>query len=147
MRDAKAGYRQSLDVLAEVKRQNPSMLTKSSLMVGVGETPDEMHAAMADLRAAGVDFLTIGQYLQPTPKHIPVEAFVHPDQFAAYEALGLSLGFAYVASGPLVRSSYKAGEYFLENELKRRKQRAETGSAAAGGAAAAARAELRAAAM
>jgi len=118
VRDAKAGYRQSLDVLAEVKRQNPSMLTKSSLMVGVGETPDEMHAAMADLRAAGVDFLTIGQYLQPTPKHIPVEAFVHPDQFAAYEALGLSLGFAYVASGPLVRSSYKAGEFFIARYIE-----------------------------
>ena len=118
VRDAKAGYRQSLDVLAEVKRQNPSMLTKSSLMVGVGETPDEMRAAMADLRAAGVDFLTIGQYLQPTPKHIPVEAFVHPDQFAAYEEMGLALGFAYVASGPLVRSSYKAGEFFIARYIE-----------------------------
>jgi lipoic acid synthetase len=78
---------------------------------------------MSDLRAVGVDFLTIGQYLQPTPKHLEVVEFVTPDQFAAYEKLGLELGFAYVASGPLVRSSYKAGEFFLHRFLEEHRPR------------------------
>jgi lipoic acid synthetase len=120
VRDGKAGYRTTLDVLAQIKVQAPRALTKSSLMVGLGETPDEMEAAMRDLREQGVDFLTIGQYLQPTPKHLPVVEFIHPDQFAAYERVGLALGFAYVASGPLVRSSYKAGEYFITKYLETR---------------------------
>ncbi len=120
VRDAKASYRQSLDVLAQIKRFDPTMLTKSSLMVGLGETPEEMEQAMRDIRAAGVDFLTLGQYLQPTPKHLPVVEFVHPDQFAAYERLGLDMGFTYVASGPLVRSSYKAGEFFISRYIEKR---------------------------
>jgi lipoic acid synthetase len=117
VRDRKASYAVTLEVLRNVKRLNPAILTKSSLMVGLGETEDEMLAAMRDLRAAGVDFLTIGQYLQPTKKHLDVVSFVHPDQFAAYERQGLELGFAYVASGPLVRSSYKAGEFFISRYL------------------------------
>ncbi len=120
VRDAKASYRQTLDVLGQVKVQAPGVLTKSSLMVGLGETPDEMAQAMRDLREQGVDFLTIGQYLQPTPKHLPVVEFIHPEQFAAYEELGLELGFVYVASGPLVRSSYKAGEFFITKYLEGR---------------------------
>ena len=89
-------------------------------MVGVGETDDEVIAAMADLRAVGCDFLTIGQYLQPSKKHLNVDAFVTPEQFERYRTLGEGLGFRYVASGPLVRSSYKAGEFFIRQHLNER---------------------------
>jgi lipoic acid synthetase len=123
VRDRKASYEVTLEVLRNVKTIDPDRLTKSSLMVGLGETPDEIRQAMSDLRAVGVDFLTIGQYLQPTPKHLEVVEFVTPDQFAAYEKLGLELGFAYVASGPLVRSSYKAGEFFLHRFLEEHRPR------------------------
>ncbi|MEQ1570943.1 MAG: lipoyl synthase [Myxococcota bacterium] len=123
VRDAKASYRTTLEVLRAVKTIDPTRLTKSSLMVGLGETEAEMRAAMVDLRAVGVDFLTVGQYLQPTPKHLEVVEFVPPEQFAAYERLGLELGFAYVASGPLVRSSYKAGEFFLHRFLEAHRPR------------------------
>lgn len=119
VRDRKASYATSLDVLKAIKTIDPTRLTKSSLMVGLGETPAEMREAMIDLRSAGCDFLTIGQYLQPTKKHLAIEEYVPPAQFAAYEALGLELGFAYVASGPLVRSSYKAGEFFIRRYLDR----------------------------
>ncbi|MEQ1507932.1 MAG: lipoyl synthase [Myxococcota bacterium] len=118
VRDRKASYRTTLEVLRNIKAIDPTRLTKSSLMVGLGETPTEMQRAMEDLRVVDVDFLTIGQYLQPTKDHLPVTEFVPPDQFAAYERLGLELGFAYVASGPLVRSSYKAGEFFIHRYLE-----------------------------
>ena len=118
VRDPRAGYQKSLDVLYELKRRNPAGYTKSSLMVGVGETQEEMLAAMADLRSVGCDFLTIGQYLQPTKKHLAVSEFVTPEQFKHYETIGLGIGFRYVASGPLVRSSYKAGEFFIRNFLQ-----------------------------
>jgi lipoyl synthase len=121
VRDPRAGYQQSLDVLAAIKQLDPARPTKSSLMVGVGETEDELVQAMKDLRAVGCDFLTIGQYLQPTAKHLAVERFVHPDEFARYEQLGLELGFLYVASGPLVRSSYKAGEFFIRQHLQQQR--------------------------
>ena len=114
VRDAKASYQTSLEVLENAKRISPDGFTKSSLMVGLGETVDEMREAMQDLRDVGVDFLTIGQYLRPTPKHLEVEEFVTPEQFAAYEEMGLEMGFSYVASKPLVRSSYKAGEFCIE---------------------------------
>jgi lipoic acid synthetase len=104
----------------------PGMYTKSSLMVGFGETEPEMIQAMQDLRAVGCDFLTVGQYLQPTKKHIKVDAFVEPAQFERYERIGLEMGFIYVASGPLVRSSYKAGEFFIREHLQ--KQRAASDS-------------------
>jgi len=123
VRDPRAGYRQSLDVLARVKARDPHRLTKSSLMVGVGETDDEMRQAMRDLRDVGVDFLTIGQYLRPSSRHLAIDSFVPPERFQAYEAEGLSMGFAYVASGPLVRSSYKAGEFFIRDFIRRRDQR------------------------
>jgi lipoic acid synthetase len=105
-----AGYRQSLDVLAFAARYVPAngMLTKSGFMVGLGETGDEVHALLRDLRAAGTDVATIGQYLQPTRRHLPVEAFIEPPQFEAYREYGMSLGFKMVFSGPLVRSSYMA---------------------------------------
>ncbi|MEZ4317696.1 MAG: lipoyl synthase [Myxococcota bacterium] len=125
VRDPRAGYHQSLRVLAAIKHQKPSMFTKSSIMVGVGETEPEVLRTMRDLREVGCDFLTIGQYLQPTKKHLDVEGFVHPDQFAAYERAGLEMGFQYVASGPLVRSSYKAGEFYITRLIEQRRNRAE----------------------
>ena len=113
VRDPRAGYQQTLDVLRHIKQMDPNRHTKSSIMVGLGETDAEVLETMAHLREVDCDFLTLGQYLRPTKKHIKVETFVHPDQFAAWEAAGLQMGFKYVASGPLVRSSYKAGEFFI----------------------------------
>ena len=121
VRDIRAGYRQTLDMLAAVKRLDPTRLTKSSIMVGIGETEEEVVQTMRDLRDVGVDFLTVGQYLQPTRKHLAVDGFVRPEQFAAYERIGLELGFGYVASGPLVRSSYKAGEFFITRYIQERR--------------------------
>ncbi|MCK6523706.1 lipoyl synthase [Myxococcota bacterium] len=117
VRDPRATWDQSVAVLAQVKAVKPEMFTKSSLMVGLGETVAEMTEAMRALRAVGVDFLTIGQYLQPTPLHLKISEYVTPERFAEYEQLGLSLGFTYVASGPLVRSSYKAGEFFIHQHI------------------------------
>lgn len=108
VRDPRAGYRQTLAVLAHGKRMAPGVLTKSSLMLGLGETEAEVLTAMDDLRAAGVDLLTLGQYLRPTANHLPVDRFVHPDEFAAFRAAGLARGFVEVVAGPLVRSSYRA---------------------------------------
>jgi lipoic acid synthetase len=112
VRDRRAGYRQSLDVLAHYKRGG--MRTKSSLMLGLGETRAEVVQAMRDLRSVGCDILTLGQYLRPTEKHLEVVEFVRPETFADLEREGLSLGFRFVAAGPLVRSSYKAGEFFIQ---------------------------------
>ncbi len=103
-----ADYRQSLDVLRFGKRSCPGILTKSGLMVGLGEEPHEVEALLRDLRAADVDVATIGQYLQPTRRNLPVAEFVTPAQFDAYRDYGLSIGFKMVFSGPLVRSSYMA---------------------------------------
>ena len=122
VRDPRASYQQSLDVLDYIKQQDPKHHTKSSLMVGVGETEEEMLQAMEDLRNVGVDFLTIGQYLQPDRRNLKVEAFVPPEQFKAYETKGLEMGFRYVASGPLVRSSYRAAEFFIAQQLKKERQ-------------------------
>jgi lipoyl synthase len=108
VRDPRAGYRQTIDVLEAAKRYRPAVLTKTSLMLGLGETDDELHACMTDLRAALVDILTLGQYLQPTPNHLNVEGFVTPDQFAQYRDWALELEFLECVSGPLVRSSYRA---------------------------------------
>ena len=119
VRDPRAGYRQTLDLLAAVKAGNGPPLTKSSLMLGLGERPDEVRAAMADLRASGVDFLTFGQYLRPTPRHLPVAAWVTPQEFDAWRVEGEALGFRYVASGPLVRSSYRAGELAIRAAFER----------------------------
>ena len=120
VRDRKAGYRQTMDVLRNIKTIDPTRLTKSSIMVGLGETVDEVEQCMRDLREVDCDFLTIGQYLKPTKKHLDLVEYVHPDQFAAYERMGLAMGFKYVASGPLVRSSYKAGEFFISRYLEQR---------------------------
>ena len=120
VRDPRANYKQSMGVLEYVKQYFPNILTKSSIMVGLGETADEVVNTMKDLRGISVDCLTIGQYMQPTKRHAKVHEYVHPKQFKEWEAIGNELGFAYTASGPLVRSSYKAGEYFIENILKNR---------------------------
>jgi lipoyl synthase len=118
IRDARCSYEQSLGVLRRAKERAPSIVTKSSIMVGVGETDDEVLETMRDLRAAGVDVVTLGQYLRPTPKHAPVERYVEPARFDDFAREGRAMGFAYVASGPLVRSSYKAAEVFLRSELR-----------------------------
>jgi len=120
VRDARAGYDQTLGVLAQMRREFPKVVTKSSIMVGLGETPAEVEQAMCDLRAAGVEILTLGQYLRPSAWHLPVVEFVTPEAFAAYGEMGERLGFRYVASGPLVRSSYRAGELFLRGEIRNR---------------------------
>jgi lipoic acid synthetase len=108
VRDPRAGYERTLEVLAHAKRHRPAVLTKTSLMLGLGETDDEIAAAMDDLRAAGVDLLTLGQYLQPTRHHLAVQRFVTPAEFDRYRAVGLAKGFRECISGPLVRSSYRA---------------------------------------
>jgi lipoic acid synthetase len=105
-----AAYRQSLDVLRFVKSYCPNALTKSGLMVGLGENPDEVNQLLRDLRGADVDVATIGQYLQPTRRNLTVASYVAPDQFDAYREYGLSIGFKMVFSGPLVRSSYMADQ-------------------------------------
>jgi lipoic acid synthetase len=127
VRDPRATYAQSLEVLAAIKTMDPARHTKSSLMVGLGESEEEMEQALRDLRGVGVDFLTIGQYLQPTKKHLPVESFMTPEGFADWEQRGLAMGFTYVASGPLVRSSYKAGEFFLHQHVRRAQEQAAHG--------------------
>lgn len=108
-----ARYFASLRLLQRVKELDPSMFTKSGLMVGLGETKEEIHQVMDDLRAADVDFLTIGQYLQPTPKHAPIARFVTPSEFEALKAMAYGKGFLMVASSPLTRSSYHAGDDFV----------------------------------
>ena len=113
VRDPRCSYDRSLDVLKYAKQHAGTRFVKSSLMVGVGETEAEVLEALTDLRHAGVDIVTLGQYLRPTPKHHPVARYVTPDQFAAYERHGQQLGFSFVASGPLVRSSYHAAEGFI----------------------------------
>ncbi|XP_077276919.1 lipoyl synthase, mitochondrial [Temnothorax americanus] len=122
VRDMRARYRQSLAVLKAAKKFNPNLITKSSIMLGLGETNQEVEQTLQDLRDAGVDAVTLGQYMQPTKRHLKVVEYVTPQKFKAWENLGNQLGFLYTASGPLVRSSYKAGEYFLANILKQRKK-------------------------
>ena len=104
------GYERSLDVLRFAKRHRPGQVTKSNLILGMGERIEEIPAAMEDLRDAGIDILTMGQYLQPTTYHLPVDRWVHPDEFDAWKRLGRSIGIGHVEAGPLVRSSYHAGK-------------------------------------
>ncbi|HXN32076.1 MAG TPA: lipoyl synthase [Polyangiaceae bacterium] len=118
IRDVRCGYEQSLGVLRRAKERAPEMVTKSSIMVGVGETDDEVVETMRDLRTAGVDIVTVGQYLRPTPKHAPVERYVEPERFDWFAREGRAIGFAFVASGALVRSSYKAAEVFVRSMLR-----------------------------
>jgi lipoic acid synthetase len=117
VRDPRATYDQSLTLLARIKAMAPAMVTKTSIMLGLGETDDEVRQALRDLREHDVDIVTFGQYLQPSPKHLPVAAFITPEQFADWQAVAEGMGFLYVASGPLVRSSYRAGELFIKGKL------------------------------
>ena len=117
IRDARCDYDLSLGVLRHAKQRAPDRFVKSSIMLGLGESRDEVEETLADLRAAGVDIVTLGQYLRPTPKHAKVDRYVTPEEFAEYEARAYALGFAFVASGPLVRSSYHAAEGFVSARL------------------------------
>lgn len=112
VRDARAKYDQSLVVLGNAKKMRPEMYTKSAIMLGLGEEFSEIAQTLRDLREVGVEIVTIGQYLQPTPKHLSIKRFVHPEEFEHWKGYAESIGFKAVASGPLVRSSYKAGHLF-----------------------------------
>jgi lipoic acid synthetase len=118
-----ARYYNSLRLLDRVKTRDPSMFTKSGLMVGLGESKEEVMQVMDDMRSAGVDFLTIGQYLQPTRRHAAVERFVDPEEFAGYEAIARAKGFLMVSASPLTRSSHHAGEDFAKLRAARRASR------------------------
>ena len=119
MRDRRAAYRQSLRVLEVAKEANPQVLTKTSIMLGLGESREEVseeswgeaqiEQCMRDVRASGVDIMTFGQYLRPTKNHLPVKRFVEPKEFEEWKKVGEEMGFKYVASGPMIRSSYRAG--------------------------------------
>ena len=117
VRDRRATYEQTLDVLRYAKSVG-KCLTKTSIMLGFGETGEDIMETLNDLREADVDVVTFGQYLQPTRRHLPVKNYVTPEEFDKWQVKAESMGFKYVASGPLVRSSYKAGEYFLKNLLR-----------------------------
>ena len=114
VRDYRASYQQSLLVLQKIREFDPTIFTKSSLMLGLGETEQEVIKTMRDLRLIGVSILTMGQYLQPSSRHLPVMRYITPESFDWFAQVAKQMGFSYVASGPLVRSSYKAGEFFLQ---------------------------------
>jgi lipoyl synthase len=114
VRDLRASYEQSLSLLKKCKQITCEIYTKSSIMLGLGESEDETIEAMRDLRSVGVDILTMGQYLQPTARHFPVSKYIPPEQFEKLRTIAISMGFIYVASGPLVRSSYRAGDFFAQ---------------------------------
>ena len=117
VRDPRAGYEQTIAVLAHAKRHRPDILTKTSLMLGLGERDNEIMRTMDDLRTANVDILTLGQYLRPTPNHLPIERYVTPDEFATYRQEGLDKGFLEVVAGPLIRSSYRAEQVLQKNNV------------------------------
>lgn len=117
VRDNRAGYDQTLNVLSFAKRYRPDVLTKTSLMLGLGETDEEILETMDSLRASNVDILTLGQYLQPTKNHLPIQRYVTPEAFSELRRIGLEKGFFEVASGPLVRSSYRADKIFKRDNL------------------------------
>lgn len=117
VRDPRAGYEQTLAVLEHAKGFRPEVITKTSLMVGLGETGEEIREALGDLHEAGVDIVTFGQYLRPTANHLPIARYVTPDEFELYRNWGLELGFLEVVSGPLVRSSYRADRVFQQNNV------------------------------
>ena len=129
VRDPRAKYRQTLRVLETVKEFDPTMYTKSSIMLGLGEQDDEIFQTLKDLRQVGCDVVTFGQYLQPTEKHLKVIEYITPEKFKQWQTVAESMGFLYVASGPLVRSSYRAGEFFMKGIIDKRNQAAELISA------------------
>ena len=117
VRDPRAGYEQSIAVLRHAKAHRPDVLTKTSLMLGLGERDNEIMQTMDDLREAGVDILTLGQYLRPTPNHLAVERYVSPEEFELYRREGLDKGFLEVVAGPMVRSSYRAEQVLQRNNV------------------------------
>ena len=117
VRDPRAGYTQTIEVLRHAKAHRPDVLTKTSLMLGLGEKDAEILKTLDDLRDANVDILTLGQYLRPTPNHLPVDRYVTPDQFEAYRVEGLERGFVEVVAGPMVRSSYRAEQVLQKNNV------------------------------
>ncbi|CAI9113638.1 OLC1v1014277C1 [Oldenlandia corymbosa var. corymbosa] len=120
VRDRRANFEQSLDVLVKAKEYAPAgTLTKTSIMLGCGETPDQVVKTMEKVRAAGVDVMTFGQYMQPSKRHMRVSEFITPEAFEKYRVLGMDMGFRYVASGPMVRSSYKAGEFYIKSMIEK----------------------------
>lgn len=120
IRDRRAGYRQSLEVLRKIKSLDQSIYTKSAMMLGLGETEEELESAFVDLRTSGVDFLALGQYLRPSQAHAEVKEYVKPEKFGRLKEIALQKGFLYVAAGPFVRSSYLAGEAFAKTMLNGR---------------------------
>jgi len=118
VRDPRATFRQSLSVLAHAKKSRPTLITKTSLMLGLGETHSQIQATLRELRNIGVDVVTFGQYMRPTKRHMKVVEYVTPEKFDEWGQMARDMGFLYVASGPLVRSSYRAGEAFIENVLR-----------------------------
>ncbi|KAA8499562.1 Lipoyl synthase, apicoplast [Porphyridium purpureum] len=118
VRDRRAGYDQSLRVLQMAKEAKPELFTKTSIMLGLGETDAEVLETLQDLEQHNVDVVTFGQYLRPTERHLSVVNYVHPDKFKYWQDVAESMGFKYVASGPMIRSSYKAGEYFLDHMIR-----------------------------
>jgi lipoyl synthase len=117
VRDPRAGYERTLQVLKFAKEYAPQVVSKTSLMLGLGETDAEIEEAMDDMRAAHVDVVTLGQYMRPTKNHLPVQRFVSPQEFARYRDMALSKGFVEVVSGPLVRSSYRAEQVLAGNNV------------------------------
>ncbi|CAC9699062.1 lipoyl synthase [Plasmodium sp. DRC-Itaito] len=120
VRDKRANYDQSLFVLKTAKEINPQLYTKTSIMLGLGETKEEVIQTMHDARKNNIDVITFGQYLRPTKNHLSIVQYISPQMFEYYKEEGLKMGFKYIASGPLVRSSYKAGEYFMKNLVNQR---------------------------
>ncbi|KAG5480521.1 hypothetical protein LSCM1_06224 [Leishmania martiniquensis] len=136
VRDRRASYKQSLQTLEHVSKcTKGAMLTKSSIMLGLGEEEEEVRQTLRDLRTAGVSAVTLGQYLQPSRTRLKVSRYAHPKEFEMWEKEALDMGFLYCASGPLVRSSYRAGEYYMKNILKQRKGAGDAASSAASTAA------------
>jgi len=118
VRDRRANYRQSLNVLKDAKKLNPNIYTKSAMMLGLGENDEEVIQSMRDLRANGVDLLALGQYLRPSKFQLEVSEYIKPEKFERFKQKAIEMGFLYVAAGPFVRSSYKAGEYFMKSAIK-----------------------------
>lgn len=125
VRDPRAKYRQTMDVLRLVKEVDQHRYTKSSIMLGLGEQDEEVLQTLKDLRSVGCDVVTFGQYLQPTTRHLKVFEYVTPEKFSFWKTRAEEMGFLYVASGPLVRSSYRAGEFFMEGIIKKQRERHE----------------------
>jgi lipoic acid synthetase len=122
VRDPRAGYKQTLNVLEFVKRYDPTRYTKSSIMLGLSETDEEVIKTLKDLRSVGCDVVTFGQYLRPTKYKLKVEDYIHPEKFEYWQKTAEDMGFLYVASGALVRSSYRAAEYFMRGVIEKNRK-------------------------